>query len=158
MNIFASSKLKLKLTPIILILFTLQLYSQQTGDSLLYVPINDSLKSAIDSTRTGDIDAIIEYSASDSAIFDVSGDKLMLYGDAQLKHKEYDLKAAHITLYRESSIMEANGIPDTSKPGKFIGMPIFMEGSKRYDANKLRYNFSTRKGVIDMGSTELEGG
>lgn len=143
---------------IFLFLITLPVYSQQNGDSLLYVPINDSLKSAIDSTRRGDIDAIIEYSASDSAIFDVSGDKLMLYGDAQLKHKEYDLKAARITLYRESSIMEANGIPDTSKPGKFIGMPIFMEGSKRYDANKLRYNFSTRKGVIDMGSTELEGG
>lgn len=29
---------------------------------------------------------------------------------------------------------------------------------KRYDANKLRYNFSTRKGVISTGSTELEGG
>ncbi len=148
----------MKFTPIILILFTLHLYSQQTGDSLLYVPIGDSLKNVIDSTRKSDIDAIIEYSASDSAIFDVANDKLMLYGDAELKYKEYDLKAARIVLYKESSIMEANGIPDTSKAGKFIGQPIFMEGSKRYDANKLRYNFKTRKGTIDMGSTELEGG
>lgn len=148
----------MKFTPIILILFTLHLYSQQTGDSLLYVPIGDSLKNIIDSTRKSDIDAIIEYSASDSAIFDVANDKLMLYGDAELKYKEYDLKAARIVLYKESSIMEANGIPDTSKAGKFIGQPIFMEGSKRYDANKLRYNFKTRKGTIDMGSTELEGG
>lgn len=143
---------------IFLFLLTLPIYSQQTGDSLLYVPIIDSLKIAVDTNRQGDIDAIIEYSASDSAIFDVSNDKLMLYGDSELKHKEYNLKAARIILYKESSIMEANGIPDTIKAGKFIGQPIFMEGSKRYDANKLRYNFQTRKGTIDMGSTELEGG
>lgn len=144
---------------IFLFLLTLTIYSQQSGDSVLYVPINDSLKTAVDSTRNdGDINAIIEYSATDSAIFDVSGDKLMLYNDAQLKFKEYDLKAARIILYRESSIMEAYGVPDTSKPGKFIGQPIFMEGSKRYDASRLKYNFSTRKGNIDMGATELEGG
>ncbi len=143
---------------IFLFLLTLPIYSQQTGDSLLYVPIIDTLKTAIDTNSQSDIDAIIEYSASDSAIFDVSNDKLMLYGDSELKHKEYNLKAARIILYKESSIMEANGIPDTIKAGKFIGQPIFMEGSKRYDANKLRYNFQTRKGTIDMGSTELEGG
>jgi lipopolysaccharide assembly outer membrane protein LptD (OstA) len=33
-----------------------------------------------------------------------------------------------------------------------------MEGAKRYDASKLRYNFLTRQGTIDMGSTEIEGG
>ena len=139
---------------IFLFLLTLQVYSQQSGDSVLYVPINDSLKTAVDSTRgNGDVNAIIEYSATDSAIFDVSGDKLMLYNDAQLKFKEYDLKAARIILYRESSIMEAYGVPDTTKAGKFIGQPIFIEGTKRYDASRLRYNFSTRKGNIDMGAT-----
>jgi len=148
----------LKYLIIILITFAAaKIYSQQPGDTLLYIPINDSLKTT-DSTRPGAVDAIIEYSANDSAIFDISGDKLMLYGDGQLKYKEYDLKAARITLFRESSIMEANGIPDTAIAGKMMGTPIFMEGSKRYDAQKLRYNFATRKGVIDMGSTELEGG
>jgi len=148
----------LKYLIIILITFAAaKIYSQQPGDTLLYIPINDSIKTT-DSTRPNAVDAIIEYSANDSAIFDISGDKLMLYGDGQLKYKEYDLKAARITLFRESSIMEANGIPDTAIAGKMMGTPIFMEGSKRYDAQKLRYNFATRKGVIDMGSTELEGG
>ncbi len=145
-------------TVILASLFTLPLLSQQAGDSLLFVPINDSLKTAIDSNNQSDINAIIEYSATDSAIFDLSEDKLMLYNEAELKYKEYNLKAARITLYKESSIMEANGIPDSVKAGKFIGLPIFMEGTKRYDAKKLRYNFITRKGNIDMGSTELEGG
>lgn len=149
--------MKLSYIPIIAVIFCLQAYSQQSGDSVLYVPINDSLKTDTNSSKS-DINAIIEYSASDSAIFDVSGDKLMLYNEAELKYKEYDLKAARIILYRESSIMEAYGIPDTVKAGKYIGQPVFMEGAKRYDASKLRYNFSTRQGTIDMGSTEIEGG
>lgn len=139
-------------------LVSFKIFSQETGDTLLYVPIIDTLKNTVDTTRESDIDAIIEYSARDSAIFDISGDKLMLYNDAELIYKEFNLKAARIILFRESSIMEANGIPDTARAGKYIGMPIFMEGSKRYDAVKLRYNFTNRQGVIDMGSTELEGG
>jgi lipopolysaccharide assembly outer membrane protein LptD (OstA) len=132
--------------------------AQQGGDTLIYVP-SDTLKKLGDTVKSeGDIDAIIEYSANDSAIFDISGDKLMLYNEADLKYKEYELKAARIILYSESTLMEANGIPDSVKSGKFIGTPIFFEGTKRYDAFKLRYNFMTRKGNIEMGSTEIEGG
>ncbi len=132
--------------------------AQQGEDTLIYVP-SDTLKKLGDTVKTeGDINAIIEYSASDSAIFDISGDKLLLYNEADLKYKEYELKAARIILHRESSVMEAEGIPDSVKKGKFIGTPIFFEGTKRYDAFKLRYNFTTRKGNIEMGSTEIEGG
>jgi len=131
---------------------------QETGDTLIYVP-SDTLKKLSDTVKTqSDIDAIIEYSATDSAIFDISGDQLLLYNEADLKYKEYELKAARIILYRGSSIMEAQGIPDSVKSGKYMGTPIFFEGTKRYDAFKLRYNFTTRKGNIEMGSTEIEGG
>jgi len=131
---------------------------QETGDTLTYVP-SDTLKKLSDTVKTqSDIDAIIEYSATDSAIFDISGDQLLLYNEADLKYKEYELKAARIILYRGSSIMEAQGIPDSVKSGKYMGTPIFFEGTKRYDAFKLRYNFTTRKGNIEMGSTEIEGG
>jgi lipopolysaccharide assembly outer membrane protein LptD (OstA) len=134
------------------------LYPQDTGDSVVYIPINDTVKTADTLRSQSDIDAIIEYSATDSAVFDIENNKLMLYNDAQLKYKEFDLKAARIVLYKESSIMEAEGVPDTVNAGKFIGQPIFMEGTKRYDAFKLRYNFQTRKGTIDMGATVMEGG
>lgn len=135
-------------------------YSQQNLDSVLYVPIKDTLnKSSSDSVKpTTDLDAIVEYSAKDSAIFDVAEAKLYLYNEGELKFKEYDLKGARIILYKDQSIMESNGVPDTSKAGKFIGTPVFIEGSKKYEAFKLRYNFKTRKGNIEMGSTELEGG
>ncbi len=60
--------------------------------------------------------------------------------------------------HKESSVLEAYGIPDTGTSGKYIGTPVFYEGSKRYDAFKLKFNFKTKKGNIEMGSTEIEGG
>ncbi|RPI12902.1 MAG: LPS-assembly protein LptD [Ignavibacteriae bacterium] len=132
--------------------------SQQTGDSLFFSPL-DSLKPAVDTTvKKGDLDAIVEYSARDSAIFDVDEKKLMLYNEGRLQYKEYDLKAARIILYRENSTLESFGIPDTANTGKYIGTPVFFEGSKKYEGFNVRYNFTTRQGNITMGSTEIEGG
>jgi lipopolysaccharide assembly outer membrane protein LptD (OstA) len=132
-------------------------FSQQTVDSLFFSPI-DSLKKLDTAKPTGDIDAIIEYSATDSAIFDIENRKLMLYNEGELKYKEFNLKASRIILYKENSTLDSYGIPDTSKPGKFIGNPVFYEGNKKYEGATVRYNFKTHKGNITMGTTELEGG
>jgi lipopolysaccharide assembly outer membrane protein LptD (OstA) len=143
---------------ILLVLISTHIFGQDLTDSVIYVPIKDSLLTKDTTKSKGDLDAIVDYSAKDSAIFDLTGDKLFLYNEGHLKFKEYDLKAARIILFQESSIMEANGVPDTVKAGKYMGTPVFMEGTKRYDAFKLRYNFKNRQGNIEMGSTELEGG
>lgn len=149
----------MRLTIIIFLISFALCYSQDRTDTLLYKPINDTLTKQTDTTkRTGDVDAVIEYTAKDSAVFDLKGNKLYLYGDGELKFKEYDLKAARVIFHKETSVLEAYGIPDTGNTGKYIGLPIFYEGSKRYDAFKLKYNFNTKKGNIEMGSTELEGG
>src|SRR4030095_1253369 len=132
-------------------------FSQEPTDSVLYVPINDTLKKDTVQPK-GDVDAIIDYSAKDSAVFDIANDRLYLYNEGDLKYKEFELKAARIILHRETSIMEAHGIPDTANTGKYIGTPIFYEGSKKYDAFNIKYNFTTRIGNISMGSTEIEGG
>lgn len=132
-------------------------FSQQTGDSLYFSPI-DTLKKT-DTTRSiGEIDAIIEYSAEDSAVFDVTNQKLMLYKQGELKYKEFQLKAARIILYKDNSTLESRGIPDTANTGKFIGTPVFFEGAKKYEGAEVRYNFNTKQGNITMGTTELEGG
>lgn len=146
-----------KLFCIFLLFITGISFSQQEGDSLFFSPL-DTLKKLDTAKPTGDIDAIIEYSASDSAVFDIENEKLMLYNEGELKYKEFDLKAARVILYKENSTLESHGIPDSVKPGKFIGNPVFYEGSKKYEGATVRYNFKTRKGNITMGTTELEGG
>ena len=107
-----------------------EIISQEPTDSVLYVPINDSLIKKDTTKPKSDIDAVIDYSAKDSAIFDLTGDKLFLYGDGDLKYKEFELKAARVILYRESSIMEAHGVPDTAIAGKYTGCQYFMKARK----------------------------
>ncbi len=86
-----------KLFHILILILIKTAFSQQTGDSLFFSPI-DSLKK-IDTTKpTGEVNAIIEYSATDSAVFDISNHKLMLYNEGDLKYKEFELKAARIIL------------------------------------------------------------
>ena len=132
-------------------------YSQQ-ADSLRLTPI-DTLKKAADTTKkTSDIDAVIDYSATDSAVFDIENQKLELYNEGDLKYKEFELKASRIILYKESSLLDSYGVPDTAKAGKFVGTPVFFEGSKKYEGERVKYNFITRQGNITMGTTELEGG
>jgi hypothetical protein len=142
------------------LLFLLSGVCRSQVDTIKYAPIEDTLKGIVKDTVPvkSDIDAIIEYSAKDSAVFDIENEILMLYNDADLKYKEFELKAARIILYKETSIMEAFGIPDTAKEGQYTGTPVFIEGTKKYDAFKLRYNFKTRTGNISMGATEIEGG
>ena len=141
----------------LILLLTGVTFSQQTGDSLFFSPI-DSLKKTDTTKPTGEVDAIIEYSASDSAVFDIANHELKLYNEGDLKYKEFELKAARIILYRDNSTLVSSGIPDTAGTGKFIGTPVFYEGSKKYEGSEVRYNFETRQGNITMGTTELEGG
>jgi lipopolysaccharide assembly outer membrane protein LptD (OstA) len=141
----------------LILLLTGVTFSQQTGDSLFFSPI-DSLKKTDTTKPTGEVDAIIEYSASDSAVFDIANHELKLYNEGDLKYKEFELKAARIILYRDNSTLVSSGIPDTAGTGKFIGTPVFYEGSKKYEGSEVRYNFKTRQGNITMGTTELEGG
>ena len=141
----------------LLFILTALSYTQQKSDSLYLVPI-DTVKKT-DTTKTaGNIDAIIEYSATDSAVFDLSSQQLMLYNNGDLKYKEFELKAARVILHKDNSTLDSYGVPDTAKAGKFMGTPVFYEGTKKYEGEKVRYNFQTRKGNITMGTTEMEGG
>lgn len=128
-----------------------------TSDSLKYKLI-DSTKAADTTKKKGAVDDIIKYSAKDSAIFDVSDKKLLLYNDGELKYKEYDMKAARITFFKDNKTLESKGIPDTTNSGKYIGTPVFYEGAKKYEAYTIKYNFETKKGNISMGTTQMEGG
>jgi lipopolysaccharide assembly outer membrane protein LptD (OstA) len=145
------------LTYTFFIILTALIYPQQKTDSLYLVPI-DTVKKTDTVKTSGNIDAVIEYSAKDSAVFDLSNQQLMLYNDGDLKYKEFELKAARIILHKDNSTLDSYGVPDTAKAGKFMGTPVFFEGTKKYEGEKVRYNFQTRKGNITMGTTQMEGG
>lgn len=121
---------------------------------------NDSLLFKIDTARqvNSDINNIINYTAKDSAIFDINSQKVFLFNNATLDYDDLKLKAGIIVIDRQRNLLESYGIPDSSREGKFIQTPIMNQGSDKYEGSKLTYNFKNKQGTISMGISDAEVG
>ena len=98
------------------------------------------------------LEATIEYDARDSIIFDVELQRVFLYGAGMVKYMKIELTADYILLNLDSREVYAEGMPDST--GTIIGKPVFQDGSERFEAGSLRYNFETGKGIITDVVTE----
>ncbi len=137
-------------------------HSQDAPDSLKINSIRDTLNpvNPIDTTRqaASDIDAPIDYSSKDSLIYDIKNNKVFLYNDAKLVYKDLKLNAGRINVDQQTEILEAYGVPDTTRAGKFVQNPLMYQGNEKYEGAKLTYNFKTQQGSVSMGFSEAEVG
>ncbi|MEP6793805.1 MAG: putative LPS assembly protein LptD, partial [Saprospiraceae bacterium] len=92
------------------------------------------------------LDAKVEYGSLDSNYLDNETHKVYLYGKAYVRYKELSIKADYIVVNLDSSIATAEGRLDSL--GQLTGKPEFNMGSENFTAEKMRYNFKTRKGFI----------
>lgn len=88
----------------------------------------------------------VRYLAKDSLSFDIQGQKVYLYGKAELYYEDIVLKADYVEIDFKNNIVVAHGLPDSA--GKMQGEPEFSEGSHTFRSKELRYNFDTKKGII----------
>ncbi|MCB0581710.1 MAG: LPS-assembly protein LptD, partial [Phaeodactylibacter sp.] len=99
------------------------------------------------------LDAPVEYTATDSMIYDIRGQKIHLYGNASVTYTTINLKADHIIFDWATNIVTAEGMPDSL--GRPAGKPEFSDGDQSFLADSMRYNFQTRKGVVyDVTTTQ----
>ena len=115
---------------------------------------------ALDSLKvpqsSDDFDALVEYTADGKITINNSANKIYMYKNAQVKYKDIELKADFIELNRDSNLVHAMGKPDST--GTIVGKPIFKQGEQEFEADELRYNFQTKKGIVYGVVTEQEGG
>lgn len=97
---------------------------------------------------------IIEYGARDSMWFDVTNKQVHLYGLATVKYTTLEIKAGYILLDYASNEITASMLADTS--GRLAGAPEFKDKDQAFTANKLRYNFKSKKGIIYEARTKQE--
>ena len=135
-----------------------------TMDSLLLAiykhnkAIDDSL--ALDSLnrqKKNGIDAPVEFSATDSLIYESGTGMAHLFGDAHVKYQNMDLKSEKIYMCLDSSLVHATGARDTTT-GEMVGTPVFQMGSDTYENDTMAFNFKTKKGLIQQVYTEQEDG
>jgi len=100
------------------------------------------------------LDDIVEYGARDSMWFDVKNKRLHLYGQATVKYTSLDIQAGYILLDYAKNEVLAESFPDTS--GTLTGYPKFKSADQEFEANRLRFNFKTKKGIIYEARTKQE--
>jgi lipopolysaccharide assembly outer membrane protein LptD (OstA) len=117
-----------------------------------------------DSTRAvsnpSGVDSVVTYAASDSILYFTSDRTMHLYGKGDIKYKELGLKAAKIDVNWNTTVLNAEGVPDPSDSTgkKFKGLPVLKEGTEEYNGLVISYNFKSKKGKIDLGKTQMDKG
>lgn len=98
------------------------------------------------------LDAPVKYTATDSITYDASLKKAFLYGEGDVKYEDMELKAERIEMNLDSSVVHAYGVQDST--GEWEGLPIYTQGSEKYDSDIMSFNFKTKKGFINNVRTE----
>ena len=98
------------------------------------------------SNHQSDIEDQVEYDAKDSTILDLNAQKAYLFGDAQINFQDITLKADYIAIDFRTKDVFATGIVDDSTQN-YIGRPSFDDAGKIYEADTMKYNFESKKGM-----------
>ncbi|MBK8555562.1 MAG: LPS-assembly protein LptD [Lewinellaceae bacterium] len=124
-------------------------------DSLPPVPVDSAVVDlkAVKLSSEG-LDDIIDYGSRDSMWFDVKNKQLHLWGAAYVKYTALDIKAGYILMDYSKNEISAQMFPDST--GQLAGAPEFNDGEQAFSAEKLRYNFKSKKGIIYQARTKQE--
>ena len=119
--------------------------------------IDDSIAlDSINRRKKNGIDAPVHYVANDSLIYEGGSGMAYLYGDANVKYEDMDLKSEEIYMCLDSSLVHARGGKDST--GVAFGTPVFVMGKDTYETDSMAFNFKTKKGLISNVYTEQEDG
>ena len=116
-------------------------------DSIRFNPANH--KSSLDEE--------VKYEARDSIVMDLPKKKAYLYGLARIDYQNVVLKAEYIEVDFDAKEVYAKGLFSDST-GKYYGRPQFEDAGKVYEADTMRYNFESKKGLsYGVLTTEQDG-
>jgi len=98
------------------------------------------------------LDSKVEYTSNDSISFDITNKKVFLYGNAEIKYEDIDIKSNYIEISFSDNLLFASGVIDST--GKISGKPVFSDKDKSFRSDTMTYNFKTKKGIIKQVITE----
>ena len=90
--------------------------------------------------------------AKDSIKIDLDNKKIFLYGKAKIKYQNITIESGFIEIDWNTSTITARPITDSL--GKNIQTPFFKEGNESFNAQEIKYNLKTKKGIIKKIKTK----
>jgi len=116
--------------------------------------INDTIP--IGQQKNNSISEPIDFASKDSMYISVKNKQIVLFGEGSLNTSEMNLKADSIGLDMSKKELMASGLKDST--GHISGIPGFNTDGKDYTANRMRYNFDTKNGLVyDVITAEQDG-
>ena len=122
--------------------------ADSTGSDSIVIPAAPVRKSPLEHE--------VEYQSEDSMRIDLNEQKVYLYGNAVAIYGDIELKADYIEITLKTSELYAKGLPDST--GAIAGEPIFKQGEKEFEAEEMRYNFKSQRGLSKHVKTQESGG
>ncbi|MBK9254685.1 MAG: LPS-assembly protein LptD [Saprospiraceae bacterium] len=98
------------------------------------------------------LDAEVIYGARDSSRTDIANNTIHLYGNAYLEYTTLKIKAGYIVIRFNENIIEAFSVKGAN--GENLEKPTFSEGQNNFTYKEMRYNFKTKKGLVDQAKTK----
>ena len=105
-------------------------------------------------TNSKDFDVPVYYNSDDSLLNDMRNKKAFLYGNAVVKYEDMTINAAFIEVDLDKKEVYAYGRTDGDS---IVGKPEFNQGDETFVADTIRYNFSSKKGIIKNVTTVYDG-
>jgi lipopolysaccharide transport LptD-like protein len=116
----------------------------------------DSLGNVIDTfdlkLSKDSLDAPVDYSALDSMVLDVTTNKIILYSKGNIIYKDMNLSADSIEMDQDSKVVTATFRRDSL--GRIIGKPRMKQSESTMDADVIKYNFETQRGITQNTFTQ----
>ena len=123
-----------------------------TQNDTISIAVDSLLKSPKDTTEKKEpLEAPVYYESNDSMVW-IMGGNANLYGKGNVKYDNIELDASIISMNMDSSVVHAFGSKDTA--GVVSGLPVFKDGSTPYESDRIKYNFKSKKGVINNVYTQ----
>jgi lipopolysaccharide assembly outer membrane protein LptD (OstA) len=120
-------------------------------------PENPSAQKPGTQSKSGSmLDFPIDYQAQDTIKIFIRQKKEILIGKARVAYQNIELTADYIEIDFAKNEVYATGMLDST--GQMAGFPVFKEGQDQFEARAMRYNFNTKKGLIQDVVTVQDGG
>lgn len=88
----------------------------------------------------------IDFEAKDSMHISITNRNIILYGQGHITSMKMDLTADSIGIDLKKKEIYAQGLRDST--GKIPSNPVFKSEDKEYTADRMRYNFESKRGLV----------
>lgn len=150
----------------IIIFFSNNAHAQQQDSLSRPLPLDTTIsrQDTLKKSPEG-IDSVVSYTAKDSIVFTFKDKQMKIYGKGDVRFKDLSLQSERIDVNWNTNELESFGVLDSVKAQKsdslkerYIGMPVMVEGSDKYEGWKISYNFKSQKGRVTLGETSEDQG